>query len=118
MFAERLIIRNIEVEPLQVFIAKEEADIASLKAVTVNQEAVDYDYTNGYLQFTVNVLAKKAAEICCTYRENASRFVSSEPISYTLKVAVRRYLSEFRDNYVSCNDFLYSTAAFAKRLLK
>jgi len=118
MFAERLIIENIEAVPRRMTVLKDEADIVAVKGVTVNQETVDYGYANGCLQFIVNVPSRCTAEIRCTYREEETSSVSPESISDKLKVAARRYLSEFRDNYVSRNDFLYRTADVAKRLLK
>lgn len=118
MFAEQLIIENIEAVPRQMTVLKDEADIAAVKGVTVNQETVGYEYANGCLRFIVNIPCRSTAEIRCTYHEEMTPSASSEPISDKLKVAARRYLSEFRDNYVSRNDFLYRTAAVAKGLLK
>jgi hypothetical protein len=118
MFAERLIIENIEAVPRQMTVLKDEADIVAVKGVTVNQETVDYGYADGCLQFIVNIPSRCTAEIHCTYHEEENCSLSSEPISDRLKAAARRYLSEFRDNYVSRNDFLYRTADVAKRLLK
>jgi hypothetical protein len=120
MFAEQLIIENIAAVPQQMTVLKEEADIVAVKGVTVNQETVtvDYEYASGCLQFIVNIPSRRTAEIRCTYHEKASPSTSSEPISYKLKVAARRYLSEVRDNYVSRNEFLHRTTAVAKRLLK
>jgi hypothetical protein len=107
MFAEQLIIENIEAVPRQMTVLKDEADIVAVKGVTVNQEAVDYEYASGSLQFIVNVAPRSTAEIRCTYHEETTPSASSEPILDKLKVAARRYLSEFRDNYVSRNDVLY-----------
>ena len=118
MFAEQLIIENIETEPQRITVLKDEADIVAVKDVTVNQETVDYEYAAGCLQFIVNVPSRSTAEICCTYHERTVPSASSEPISDKLRVAARRYLSEFRDNSLSRNDFLYRIAAVAKRLLK
>jgi len=118
MFAEQLIIENIEAVPRQMTVLKDEADISAVKGVTVNQEPIDYEYASGCLQFIVNVPSKSTAEIRCTYHEEPTSSASSESISDSLKVAARRYLSEFRDNYVSRNAFLYRTAAVAMRLLK
>ena len=118
MFAEQLIIENTEAMPQQLTVLKEEADIAAVKGVTVNHETIDYEYVNGCLQVIVNIPSGSTAEIRCTYHGKANASISSEPISYKLKVAARRYLSEVRDNYISRNEFLHRTAAAAKRLLR
>jgi len=39
-------------------------------------------------------------------------------IIMAMKVAARRYLSEFRDNYLARNDLALKAASAAKRLLK
>ncbi len=118
MFAEQLIIENLEAVPRQMTVLKDGADVVAVRSVTVNQELVDYKYANGCLEFIVNVPPRGAAEIRCTYHEETTASASSEPILDKLKEGPRRYLSEFRDNYVSRNDFLYRTAALAKRLVK
>jgi hypothetical protein len=101
MFAEQLVIENTEENtepaPQQMMVSKEEPDIAAVKGVTVNQEPVDYEYAGGCLRFMVQVPPMGTAEIRCTYREQVNLSTRSEPISYKLKVAARRYLSEFRD---------------------
>jgi len=101
MFAEQLVIENTEENtepaPQQMMVSKEEPDIAAVKCVTVNQEPVDYEYAGGCLRFMVQVPPMGTAEIRCTYREQVNLSTRSEPISYKLKVAARRYLSEFRD---------------------
>jgi hypothetical protein len=118
MFAERLMIENKEVMPRQITVLKEEADVRALKSVTVNQGTADYEYKGGCLQFLVNVASGGTAEIRCSYHEKGAPSENAAPISERLKVAARRYLSEFRDNYVSCSDFLRRTEAVAKWLLK
>jgi hypothetical protein len=118
MFAEQLSIENIEAVPQQVTVLKEETNIDSIKSITVNQKAVDHEHLNGCLQFVVSMPPKSTAEIRCTFQEKTGPSISSRPISYQLKVAARRYLSEMRDNYFYRNDSLYRFVASAKRLLR
>jgi hypothetical protein len=118
MFAERLLIENKEAVTQQITVMKEEVDIGSVKGVMVNHEAVHYEHKNGYLQFRVTIPPMSTAEIGCTYHKTTQKAASSVPILYTCNVAARRYLSEFRDNYISRNDFLYKSAVVIKRLLK
>jgi hypothetical protein len=115
MFSERLILENSEA-PQQLTVLKEESDVNAIRNVTVNGEIVNYSYANGCLQFVVNVPSGTAAEIQCNYREEAAHSTSSEPISKRASVAARRYLSEFRDNYLSTNDFVLRAVSVARRM--
>lgn len=117
MFAEHLILENSEAAQRQITVLKDETDIRAVKAFTVNQESVDYEYVGGCVQFVVSIPSRQKAEICCIYNGETTVPESPEPISDKLKVATRRYLSEFRDNYLARSPFLHRTAVVAKRLL-
>jgi hypothetical protein len=98
MFAEHLRIENIEAVTRRVRIVKQEPQVASLKEVTVNQDAVPYEYIDGCLRLIIDIPAGGTTDIRCAYHEQPETFPDSEPVSYRLRVAVRRYLSELRDN--------------------
>jgi hypothetical protein len=115
MFSEHLILENSEA-PQQLTVLKEESDVDAIRSVTVNGEIVDYSYSNGCLQFIVNVPSGTTAEIRCNYREEAAHSTSSEPISKRARVAARRHLSAFRDNYLSTNDFVLRAVSVARRM--
>jgi hypothetical protein len=118
MFAEHVFLENSEHEPQQVTVIKDEADMNAIKSVTVNGETIDYSYANGRLHFTICVLPGSTAEIRCAYHQQPASFAASEPLSRKAKVAARRYLSEFRDNYLARNDYVLRAASAARRLLK
>jgi hypothetical protein len=99
MFAERLRIENTEAMTRRFRVVKQEPQTASLKNVTVNQAVVAHEYVDGWLQVIVDIPPRWSADIRCLYREQPDALPVSEPISYRLGVAGRRYLSEFRDNY-------------------
>ena len=117
MFAAQLILENSEASCREITVLKEEADIRAVKGLTVNQATVDYEYVGGCVQFAVSIPPGHKAEICCIYNEEIVVPETPEPISDKLKVATRRYLSEFRDNYLARSPFLHRTAVVAKRLL-
>jgi hypothetical protein len=118
IFAEEIVIENNEHVSRQITVLKEEPDIGSVKGVTVNHEAVGYDHLNGNLQFVIDVPPKSMAEIRCTYHERANPSTMSEPISYRVKVAARRYFSELRDNYLSPGMLRHRLALVTSRLVK
>jgi hypothetical protein len=102
MFGEQLIIENRETAAIQVVVSKEEVDFAAVRCVTVNQKIVDFQNMNGILQFKATIPPTGAAEIRFAYHVSSTE--SPAPIDstrYKLKVAIRRCLSEIRDNYFS-----------------
>ncbi|QOG22570.1 MULTISPECIES: hypothetical protein [Bradyrhizobium] len=98
MFAEQLRIENMEAVTRRIRVVKPEPQVASLRDITVNQDVVTYDYIDGCLRLIVDIPPGKTANIRCVYHEQRDAFPDSESLSYRLKVAVRRYLSELRDN--------------------
>ena len=99
MFAEQLHIESIEAVTRRVQIVKREPNVDSLKHVRVNEDVVTYEYRNGSLRLIVEIPPGRAVDIRCVYHEQPDAFSDSEPVFYQFGVAVRRYLSELRDNY-------------------
>ena len=99
MFAEQLRIENMEAVTRRIRVVKQEPQVVSLKDVTVNQDVVAYEYTDGCLRVIVDIPPGRTADVRCVYHEQPDVFPDSESVSYRLGVAVRRYLSELRDDY-------------------
>jgi hypothetical protein len=118
MFAEQLILENKGDFPRRFTALKEEANIAGFKGVTVDRESCDYIYTGGCIQIAVDVPPGSKVELKCEYLEKEHYFASLESYSYKLKVAIRRYLCEMRDTYVSTNSILNRFAAVVMRTPK
>ncbi len=119
MFAEQTIFENRETIPLQMTVLKDEPGIKMIKNVTCNGENVNYSFADGCLQFLIQVAPESVADIRCNYHEVAVPPVAdAKPVVGRAKVAARRYLSEFRDNYLARNDLVLRAASAAKRLLK
>jgi len=118
MFAESLVIENPSPKPQESVFVKEESDPGSVAAVTVNQMQVDFSCDDGYLRFSVR-LFQETSRVRVTYFEtqNVNADLQNGGIGYNIKTGLRRYLSEFRDNYVSQSDFLYKNAIRVKKVL-
>jgi hypothetical protein len=99
MFAEQLRIENMEAVTRRILVVKREPQVVSLNDVTVNQDVVAYEYMDGCLRLIIDIPPGRTADIRCVYPEQPAAFPDSESVSYRLGVAVRRYLSELRDNY-------------------
>ena len=119
MFAESLVIENPTPKPREAVFMKEENDPGSVKAVTVNQNAIDFNCNDGYLRFSVRLFPKQTTQVRVAYFEtqDVSADWQNGGIRYNVKTGLRRYLSEFRDNYVSQSDFLYKNAIRIKKAL-
>lgn len=96
---------------------KRENDFESVKAVTANGEPVDYLHQDGYLQFEAAVRDKESVDLRVIYASDGNLASSLGDLSYRAKALVRRYLSEFRDNYLSRNANLQQSAVKLKQAL-
>jgi len=118
MFAENLVMENPSREPRESVFMKEEGDPDCVKAVIVNQTAVDFNHDEGYLRWRVKLSPDEIVHVRAFYFDKLDEGLGNDGIGYSIKLMVRRYLSEFRDNYLSQSDFLSEGAAWIRQLLK
>jgi hypothetical protein len=116
MFAENLVMENPSTEPRESVLIKEEGDLDCVRAVMVNQTAIDFSYDGRYLRWRVKLPSKEMAHVRVLYFDKLDVSPSNDSIGYSIKTMGRRYLSEFRDNYLSQRDFLYQRAGRIKQL--
>jgi hypothetical protein len=102
MYGTRALLANESGEPRETAVVKEESDPDSVNAVIVNSSAVDWSHGDGQLHFRTKVSAEGTADVRTEYAErlNLPSF-AADGAHRRLKTALRRYFSEFRDNYVS-----------------
>ena len=115
MYAKDLLIENTSSEPVEAFVTKEESDPDCVKAVEFNKKIINHDYERGQLRFRATILPGESGEFRVIYLDKLDLDPGKDGIAYGIKMRLRRHLSEFRDNYVSQNDFLSATAAKVKR---
>ncbi len=118
MFGKNLVMENPSTEPHEAVLIKEEGDLDCVKAVMVNQTAIVFGYDGGYLKLRVELSPKEVKEVRVIYFDKLDVASTTDSIGYSIKTRARRYLSEFRDNYLSQSAFLYQSAARIKQLLK
>jgi hypothetical protein len=117
MFANELVLENQSTELREVVLIKEEGDLNSVKSVLVNQAAIDASFDEGYLKFKVTMYPKTVTKVCVMYSDRLEVAPRDDGLEYRIKICVRRYMSEFRDNYLSKNRLLYESAVRIRRLL-
>jgi hypothetical protein len=106
MYGTSLVYKNWQGSPRSTAFLKKENDFECVKAVTVNGKPVDHLLHGGCVHFEVMVPPNERAELRILYSRGQQLAVSKDGIKYRAKAVLRRYLSEFRDNYLSRNAHL------------
>lgn len=117
MSAQSLRIENHSGEPREYSFLKEE-DPHSVKTVTVNRDCVEFTCDEGFLSWNATLAPGEGAEVRIIQKEKQDSDFPADGIGYSVKTHARRYLSEFRDNYLSRSNFVFQSAARIRGLLK
>lgn len=118
MYGSSLVYQNSQTSLEGTIFEKEEGDWERVQAVTVNGVSVDYLHHDGYLRFEAMIPPNESAEVRVLYSAGPNLPSNEEGISYRAKAVLRRYLSEFRDNYLSRHAFLHQGALRIKGALR
>ncbi len=110
MFASSLTLVNPGAESCSMVIRKKEDDGERIRAVLVNQRRAEFCIDGECLTFNVTLPPGESAALRVVYRNAADALQRRDNVKYRIKVAAKRYLSEFRDNYLSRSDFLHQAA--------
>ena len=118
LFAGSLVVENPGAEARQALVLKEEGDPDCVESVWINQTRVAFSVEDGQLRFRLTTLPGETAIVRVAYRNDLEAIPDRDSSGTHIKVAAKRYLSEFRDNYLSRNDFLYQSANRLKHLVR
>jgi hypothetical protein len=118
MFAGSLFAENRDTELRRMLLLKEEADPDRVQAVLVNQTPVEFSFESGGLRAWAATPPRETAVVRIVYRNNLERIPDRDSAGAKIKIAAKRFLSEFRDNCLSRNDFLYQSASRLKQLMR
>ena len=118
MFAGSVMVTNPEAEARQMILLKKECDPDCVEAVCVNKKPVEFNVEDASLRVRLTIPPGETAHVRIVYRNNLT--ATQDPASFATraKVAGKRYLSEFRDNYLSRSDFLLQSGTRLKQLIK
>jgi hypothetical protein len=72
----------------------------------------------GFLRFEAMIPPNESAEVRILYSAGPTLASNEEDIQYRAKAVLRRYLSEFRDNYLSRHAYLHQGALRIKGALR
>jgi hypothetical protein len=118
MYGSSLIYKNSQGSREGTIFKKEEEDWQHVQGVTVNGLSVDYMHHGGYLRFEAMIPPNESAEVRIVYAAGPTLASNEEDINYWAKAVLRRYLSEFRDNYLSRHAHLHQGALRIKEALR
>ena len=110
MFANELLLKNDCDVKRKYSIEKPNADGVGIEEVTVNDGAVDWQTNGASIFFTCTIPPGKEALLRVRYTLHASNNGHNKHRSPFLRIAMRRYLSEFRDNFLSRHNSLMTVA--------
>lgn len=117
MFAGSLVVDNPDAGARKFLVLKEEADPECVQAVLVDQTPVQFSVEGRHLRVTLIMPPGKTAFVRVIYLNDLKAINDRARFGTRMKVAAKRYLSEFRDNYLSRSDFLYRSANRLKHLM-
>jgi hypothetical protein len=118
MFANTLVVENSDNQARKMLLLKKESDPDRIEAVWVNQARVEFTFQGEYLRVWLTIYPAENAVVRIVYRNDWDGTAHKESSRTDIRVAAKRYLSEFRDNYISRSDLLYESAKKIKHLVK
>jgi hypothetical protein len=117
MFANELLLKNDGDAEREYRIEKADADSVGIEEVTANDRSLNWQANGVSVFFTCKIPPGKEVLFRVRYIIPASNNGRNTNISGFLRIAARRYLCEFRDNFLSQHDGLMAVAKRAKAIV-
>ena len=119
MFANELLLKNDSDVDREYRIEKADKDSVGIEEVTANDRSVGWQQSGVSVFFTCTIPPGKEVLLRIRYTPPARNSDLHKHLSRSLRVATRRYLCEFRDNFLCRHDGLRTlakrTTAFVSR---
>jgi hypothetical protein len=106
IFANHQIIHNKDFIEKQYFIQKHESGRVPIKNVLINGEYYPYKIEDNHLIMCVDIPPDNSIEIIIDYDNEHGYEREVRSLESDISVYMRRFLSEFRDNYIQRNEGL------------
>lgn len=117
MFANELLLKNDGDTEQEYRIEKADSDSVGIEGVTANDRSLDWKANGLSVFFTCTIRPGQQALLRVRYIRPVSNNGRNKNISGFLRIAARRYLCEFRDNFFSRHDGLMAVAKRAKGIV-
>jgi hypothetical protein len=115
MIANEMAVANAEQRAVCCNIHKADIDSAGVTGILCDGKPLTWHRDNDSLAFSCSVPAQSQLNITVRYRSIAGNVKSPFNPKAVMKIATRRYLSEFRDNFLCRHQKLMSLAQIARR---
>ncbi len=118
MFANELLLENREKTARAYRVEKADKGSAGVREVTADGRALEWKTDGSTLVFRCEIPPRTTMLIAVRYASpEEEKSQTRTPFNRSAKIAARRYMSEFRDNFLSRHDGLMGIAQRAKELL-
>jgi len=101
MYGLDLDLRNHLAERKHFKVRKREREPDSIQEVRIGSREVSWEASGDYISFDTELDPGEKAAISIRFRGHDPGGRATDTLAYRVKTALRRYLSEVRDNYVS-----------------
>ncbi len=115
IFTNNCEIKNTSNNFNKYIVTKKECSNVSISSVMIDGKSVPYNLEGQLVTLSIEIPPNNVVNLKIDYRDSYSGFVGKNTIKTSIKAYFRRYLSEFRDNYISKNDFLLSIVNKVKK---
>jgi hypothetical protein len=115
IFGGTSVFENLDGTAQKVIIQKLEDYPEMVENVYVNEAPIEFSVEGGFLRSQPVQIGGNRAVVRVVFRNDLGLAAKSHHSHSKIKVAAKRYLSEFRDNYLSQADLLYQSANWLRR---
>ncbi|MGA8476935.1 MAG: hypothetical protein WB696_03150, partial [Chthoniobacterales bacterium] len=118
IFADRALIRVGERQGKHLTVVKRETGNYKISRVEIDDHSVDFSVENGLLKLNLEPRDVGTVSMRIVTAESPAVQVTEDSVGEKARVAMRRYLSEFRDNYPAKSETLLRCARSVARSLQ
>jgi len=118
LFSNRCVFNNSSPVRQHYTITKEEWGAVPIRRVLIDGENVSYDRHGRSISMVTTIPPENGVELQIEYEDLYGDGGTTEIVREPSAIWLRRYLSEFRDNYVSKSDIMTSIANKVTRIMR
>jgi hypothetical protein len=101
MYGTELRIENRSERAKRFLIRRRESEPSAIQEIRDGHRSVAWTFLNGFIYFRIDLKPAENRMISISFHELAGNGYDGDTLPYRFKTMMRRYLCEFRDNYVT-----------------
>ncbi len=118
IFANRAAVQVGQGQGEEVTVVRRAADNHKISRVELDDRSVDFSLEDGFLKFNLEPPTNRTVSVSIVPAENPAVQVAEDSVGEKARVAMRRYMCEFRDNYLAKSETLSRYARCVARPLR